>query len=640
MCGILGIINRNRSQVDLALLTNLNQIIEHRGPDDQGAFIDNGIGLAHQRLSIVDLSPTGHQPMVSSDSNFVIVFNGEIYNHFEIREKLKSLGCVFKGGSDTETILEGYRYYGTSIFEMLNGIFALAIYDKKRKKCILARDQYGVKPLYFYKNEDVILFSSEIKGLTQHPKFQSNLDKEAVVNYLSFLWCPGEGTLFDTVKKLEPGFYLEYDLDSNKIEKFQFYQIPFTGKYDCEKNEKELIFELEYKLFESVKRQLMGDVPIGFFLSGGLDSSLIVAMAKQILKDEKLKCFTINSDGFTAEGFVSDLYYSKKLAKELNLDLNIIEAEVDILKDFDKMIWHLDEPQADPAPLHVYNICRAAKNEGIKVLLGGVAGDDLFSGYRRHQALYYERYYSHFPSQFFSMVNGLLAQGNSTNPTLRRVKKLLSNSSKTSLERMAGYFSWIPLDKTYNLLSKSFQSELKNYDPNSYFYQLLEKIPNEKDRLNQMLFWELKTFLPAHNLNYTDKMSMATGVEARVPFLDVELVDFSTKIPPQLKMKGLQTKHILKKVAEKYLPLEIIYRPKSGFGAPVRKWITNDLEEMISERLNPSRINERGIFNSKAVWALIEDNKKGKIDASYTIWSLLAIESWMQQFVDKKKLNN
>jgi asparagine synthase (glutamine-hydrolysing) len=634
MCGIVGIINRNGKMLHESILN----VISHRGPDDFGDFCEKEVYLGHRRLSIVDLSATGHQPMQSFNEKHVIVFNGEIYNHLEIKKDLIEKGYTFNGGSDTETLLNGFIEYGTEILKKLNGIFAFAIYSKDDDSIFIARDHFGVKPIYYYYDGFNLCFSSELKAIIKQKEINKDLDFSALSKYINYLYSPDETTPFKSIKKLEAGHFISYKINSNNFKLNKYYDIPFNGIVSNSGLSK-LTKELDQHLVKAVERQLMSDVPIGFFLSGGLDSSLIAAIAQKLSPDKSIECFTIDygSDKLNNEGFVDDLFYAKLISQKLNFKLNIVKAEIDIVKDFDKMIWHLDEPQADPAPLNVLNICYAAKQKGIKVLLGGTAGDDIFSGYRRHQALNYEKYIDILPKQIWTFFNKISSNLDVSRPLNRRLRKFLNETNKSKLDRMAGYFAWLPYTHNLNLFTKTIQNQL-NYHPSRILLDLLKNIPNETSDLNKMLYWEVKTFLMGHNLNYTDKMSMAVGVEARVPFLDLDLVNFSTTIPVEFKMKGDVTKYILKKVAEKYLPKEIIYRPKSGFGAPIRKWITVDLDDMIKERLAPDVIIARGIFDEKAVWRLINDNKAGKIDASYTIWSLLAIESWMQQFVDGKNL--
>ncbi len=636
MCGIFGVINKEE-KVSRDLVQKACNLIAHRGPDDKDYFTEGRIGFGHRRLSIVDLSEHGRQPMISADGNYVLIFNGEIYNHLEIRHELLGSGYQFKGTCDTETLLYGYIHYGKSILSRLNGIFSFAVYDKIKKEVFIARDQYGIKPLYYYHAGDTFALSSEMKTFTALDQFDKTINYKALVDYINFLWCPGENTPFLKVKKLLPGHSLLFNLDSFSFKTECYYDVPFTGNYAANTSEKELTNTLEAKLFKAVERQLMSDVPLGFFVSGGLDSSLIAAIAQKINGGKKITAFTIDpGKEVKAEGFSYDLDYAVTLSNKLGFDLSIVNSKADILADFDKMIWHLDEPQADPAPLSVYNISKLARQNGIKVLLGGTAGDDIFSGYRRHQALRYNNWINKIPAGLAGVIKTASQQLDSNKPFNRRLKKILKDVGKSQNEVMAGYFSWIPLPINKSLFSNNIAGLIETHQPGDYFSSILDHIPKEKNSLNQLLYMEMKGFLPDHNLNYTDKMSMAAGVEARVPYLDVDLVNFSTTIPPELKMKGTTTKYLLKKVAEKFLPKEIIYRSKAGFGAPVRKWIVSDMDEMIQERLSPARLNNRGIFNSNAVQQLIEDNKSGKVDGSYTVWSLLAIESWMEQFVDGK----
>ena len=623
MCGILGYFGKNEKSFKEKISLD---IISHRGPDYSDSISKENYFLGHTRLSILDLSTNGNQPMICKDGKYGIIFNGEIYNHLDLREReLKNL--EFKSTSDTETLLYGLIEYGVDFINKLNGIFAFSFYNFETKEFIIVRDQFGVKPLYYHLNENEICFSSESKALMSYLP-QVTVNESALKNYLNFLWSPGELTPVHEIKKLLPGHMVTGNSDNLKtIEITQYYQIPFNDAFIENKPEQYFIDALEERLVAAVKRQMLADVPVGFFLSGGLDSSLIVAIARKLYPEKKIECYTINSPDVSKEGFTDDLNYAKKVADYLKVNLTIVEANSDILEFFDKIVYHLDEPQADPAPINVYNICNEAKKHGIKVLLGGTAGDDLFSGYRRHKALRLESVFSSLPLFFRKFLKKAVSGLNKQNPFIRRLSKLFKNIDQPKLERMIGYFDWIDV----NILNGLFLKE-NNFDHHSFFKKLTKVIPEKTSDLNKMLFWELNTFLVDHNLNYTDKLSMATGLEVRVPFLDKELVEFSTKIPVGLKLKGNETKYILKKVAERYLPKEIIYRPKTGFGAPVREWIINDMSPLIEKYLNKEDIEKRNIFNYKKVHELIENNKTGKIDASYTIWSLLAIESWMQQF--------
>jgi len=627
MCGIIGYFGKDVSK--FSQIPRID-IISHRGPDNQDYVQGKNYFLGHTRLSIQDTSELANQPMFSKDNKCVLIFNGEIYNHKELRQEyLNNISFISSG--DTETLLYGLMNYGTDFINKLNGIFAFSFFNINTGDLIISKDHFGVKPLYYHLNDHEIYFSSELKAICSFKKGDLSIDNSALKNYINFLWSPGEKTPLNEFKKLLPGSFIKGNIsDIKNLKTHKYYTIPFDGKYLTNFSEEDLILKLEKQLLKAVDRQMLSDVPLGFFLSGGLDSSILVAMARKLNPNQEINCYTIKSDN--KEGFTDDLFYAKKVAKDLNVNLKIVEAKSDILEYFDKIIYHLDEPQADPAPINVYNICKQARNDGIKVLIGGAAGDDLFSGYRRHQALNFESYIDKTPKILRKFIKKIFKNFNIKNSFFRRANKLLANIEKDKEERMMGYFSWINDEILKNLFV-----EANNYDCNSYFKKLNNFIKNEKSDLNKMLFWELNTFLTDHNLNYTDKLSMATGVEVRVPFLDTELVDFSTKIPPELKLKGKETKYILKKVAEKYLPKEVIYRPKTGFGAPIREWILNDMDFLIKDYLSKESINSRGIFDHKKISTLMEENKKGIIDASYPIWSLLSIESWMRQFYDLNK---
>jgi asparagine synthase (glutamine-hydrolysing) len=637
MCGIIGAIGNSDSFKNSSAL----KLISHRGPDSFGSYFQNNVFLGHTRLSIQDLSENGNQPMYSADERYVIIFNGEIYNHQEIRAELLD-EFEFKSSGDTETVLYGYIKYGIHILEKLNGIFAFAIYDTKLNDIIIVRDQFGVKPLYYYLDKEVFLFGSEIKSFLPY-KINKEISAQSLYNYLTFLWSPGSATPFKGVKKMLPGSFLKFNVSvMNDMNPIHYFELPKSPLIIEDHSEEFYINKLEQYLLNAVKRQMLSDVPIGFFLSGGLDSSLLVAMARKLNPNLEMKCFTIDVDQNSGEmeGFTDDLSYAKKVANYLKVELKVVKADIDIVNMFDKMIWHLDEPQADAAPLNVLKIASLARDNNIKVLIGGAAGDDLFSGYRRHQALNYEKFFQVIPLFVRRLIRYFANKLTSNVPLFRRIRKLTSNIDLTSLRRQLGYFAWLPEKTVNSLFSEEWKKKVKDYDPFNYFISLQKDLPNEINDLDRMLYWELKTFLVDHNLNYTDKLGMAVGVEARVPYLDLDLVAFSRTIPASLKMKGKETKYILKKVAERYLPNEVIYRPKTGFGAPVRKWITNDLQEIINERLSPEKLRERGIFDAEKVWQLINDNKNGKIDASYSIWTLLAIESWFVQFVDEKIVIN
>lgn len=632
MCGILGYVKRGLPESGWEQAFSS---IRHRGPDSNGSYADDDVILGTQRLKIQDLSAMGDQPMYDSSKRYCIVFNGEIYNHHELRNQLLRQGYSFQSHSDTETVLNTFLAYGAGMLNKLNGIFAFVIYDKERKILFGARDPMGVKPFYYFKKNTQFAFGSELKSLIFLPEFDTTIHYSALANYMNFLWSPGEVTPFRYVNKLLPGHYFKYELnvpESLQIE--SYYDIPFNGAREFY-NDNVWIETIDRRLETSVKGQLLSDVPVGCFLSGGIDSSVIVAQARKHYNGE-LHCFTIKgpNDG-QHEGFRDDLTYARQAARHLGVTLHEVDGSVQVLDMFDKMVWHLDEPQGDIAPIYVYKVSETAASMGVHVLLSGAGGDDVFTGYRRHQALSYDRYLSLTPPFVFPLLSRYLQGRDPNNPTIRRLSKFLKRNNASAYERLVGYFEWFPIEENYHLFHKDIAESLHAYTPESYLNTLLEKIEQEDSLLNKMLYLDLKTFLVDHNLNYTDKMGMAASVEIRVPYLDIPLVNTSVKLPTDLKLRNTQTKYILRKIGEKYLPGSIINRPKTGFGGPVRKWINTDLANMVDDRLSPYALSKYGIFDPTSMQKLIRDTRAGRIDGAYTLLTAMAIQSWMEQFYNK-----
>jgi len=629
MCGIIGfsgLINHNY------LKDGLKEIL-HRGPDDSGVFSSEaGIGLGHSRLSIIDQSSRGHQPMISNDENIVIIFNGEIYNFKELRSDLKKQGFIFNSETDTEVLINLYLSEGEDMLLKLNGIFAFAIYDFRSKNLFIARDAMGVKPLYYSENPNSLIFSSEIKGLLKLTSVKQNIDAESINRYLSFLWCPGDGTPLESVKKLLPGEAIIVN-NGSIIKKWQWFKLPIANS---NKNIQKIqaISGVTGHLRRAVHRQMIADVPLGSFLSGGLDSSAIVAFAKEI--NPNLRCFSIETAGQQDSGFIDDLPYAKKVADHLNVTLDIITVDShQMANDLEYMVRQLDEPLADPAALNVFYISKLARSQGIKVLLSGAGGDDLFTGYRRHYALHLERYWSWLSQNTRDKISVISSSLGTNNYVGRRMAKMFNGAMLDKRERLINYFRWSDDLLLNSLYSEDFRQSLLDSKSNQVMEDFLEPEFSHSSSLDQMLALEQRFFLPDHNLNYTDKMSMAVGVEVRVPFLDLDLVSFASKIPDKYKQKGRSGKWVLKKAMEPYLPKDIIYRSKTGFGAPLRRWMKLDLKEISGDLLSFDSINNRGFFSAKKVHKLILDNSYGKVDASYTLFSLLCLEIWCRAYLDK-----
>jgi asparagine synthase (glutamine-hydrolysing) len=630
MCGIVGF----SGGLGKASLVAAAAALNHRGPDDMGIFYNQArqVGLGHTRLSIIDLSPLGHQPMLSDDESVALVFNGEVYNFKTLRSELEKKGYAFKGSSDTEVVLNMYLEYGIECLSQLNGIFSLAVYDSRSDDIFIARDGMGVKPVYYFSNGELVSFSSEIKSLRELVPEGLKLDYEALQRYMTFLWCPGDGTPATSIKKVLPGEVLTVKAGRivNKVIWFRLPQTKVSKKITVASD---AVMQVRQGLSKAVERQMVADVPVGAFLSGGLDSSAIVALASQSAPD--LKCFTIEPIGGSDDDVVEDLPYAVKVAKHLGVGLEIVKIDSsNLANDLMEMVWQLDEPLADPAALNVLYISRLARERGIKVLLSGSGGDDLFTGYRRHLALRYEGLWSWLPTAARQGLESFSLSLNQNKTLGRRLSRLFNNAGGCGDERLSAYFTWVRRGDLDPLFSPEMRNAVKSIRPEQPMLDFLARVDVGVSQIDRMLTLEQRFFLADHNLNYTDKMSMAAGVEVRVPFLDLDLVELAASIPDQFKQKGRIGKWVLKKAMEPYLPHDVIYRPKTGFGAPLRRWIRHDLRHLVSDVLSVQNIQSRGLFNADSVHKLIADNDSGRRDAAYTIFSLLCIEIWCRKFID------
>ncbi len=634
MCGILGFSGKCAPG---ALSTGLNAIA-HRGPDDSGVFVDVAarIGLGHARLSIVDLSSLGHQPMVSADRTVALVFNGEIYNFRELRADLEAQGVSFQGHSDTEVLLKLYLAEGEAMLSRLNGIFAFAVWDSRQQALLISRDAVGVKPIYYAALNGCFAFASEIKALLQLVPEARELDVAALHRYLSFLWCPGEGTPLKAVRKLLPGEAMV--VRAGRIERrWLWYQLPAFRGIAADLDKKAALVGTVFHLRQAVQRQMVADVPVGAFLSGGLDSSAVVAFAREQKPD--IHCFTIEAVGGQEEGQIDDLPYARKVAQHLGVPLEVVQIDAGrMADDLVRMVAQLDEPLADPAPLNVLYISQLARDQGIKVLLSGAGGDDLFAGYRRHWALQAESYWRWLPHDLRRRLAQVSVQTKPRRVWARRLGKIFNGAALVGDERLVEYFRWAREADLMALYTPETRRTLGGELAATPMLDFLDPLPDSVAPLERMLMLEQRFFLTDHNLIYTDKMSMAAGVEVRVPFLDLDLVDFAARIPLGLKQRGSEGKWVLKKAMEPYLPHEVIYRPKSGFGAPLRRWMRHDLRQLLGDLLSVNSLNRRGLFDPAAVQQLIAANDAGKVDASYTLLSLLCIEIWCRTYLDRNEM--
>jgi len=630
MCGIAGF----QGSFNCELLAQMANAIAHRGPDDFGEWhsSESGVGLTHRRLAIIDLSPLGHQPMLDPSGRLVIVFNGEIYNFRELRRDLEEAGHRLRSHSDTEVLLTLYLTQGEAMLTLLNGIFAFAIYDHADQTLFLACDSMGIKPLYFNEGCNGFVFASELKALMACDGVAKSLDVSALFRYLGYLWCPGGATPFDRVFRVGPGEALRVK-DRRIIRRWRWAHSTWAGA-QLNLDAGEAIRRVRESVRIAVHRQMIADVQVGAFLSGGLDSSAVVAMAREV--SPQIECFTIDTGSVRDSGVADDLPYARRVAKHLGVPLHEIQVDsVRMAADLERMVLQLDEPLADPAPLNVLYISQLARQHNVKVLLSGAGGDDLFTGYRRHRALMLESYWAWLPRGARHGLRTAFSHLGQRGALGRRLTKAFAHADWSPDRRLAGYFMWADPARVLGLFASDHRVALANEAMTAPLENYLDTLPPTLSPIQRMLALEQRFFLTDHNLLYTDKMSMAVGVEVRVPFLDNDLVALANALPPGLKQRGAEGKWVLKKAMEPYLPREVIYRPKTGFGAPLRHWLRYELREWVSDMLSAESLRRRGLFDPAAVATLVADDQAGRVDAAYTILGLVCIEVWCRAFLDK-----
>lgn len=627
MCGIAGFIGfpENRQYARQA-----NKIQKHRGPDSQAVWSNEFLSLAHQRLSIIDLSNRSDQPLVKNE--YVIVYNGEVYNYKALREKYLS-NVNFKTDSDTEVVLEMYKFYREKALDYFIGMFSFVIYNQNENRIFGARDHFGIKPFYFYKKGKKFSFASELKTLAKLLPHNKKINNKALISSLNYLWIPGNESIFEEFNKLPPAHYFNLDINTSEIELNKYWNLPTTVH---KKTEKETIEDLALEFEESIERHMVADVPVSAFLSGGLDSSLISVAANKI--NDNLSTYTIGTseEDKKIENMPEDEKYAKYLAELHGFDHNEIVINSDIVTMLPKMVKTLDEPIGDPAALNTYLICKAARDKGVKVLLSGMGADEIFCGYRRQKALLLSKKYKKIPNvariPIKNIVNILPVKLFGYGLRLVRwSKKFISFAEMPDEEayRMSySYYNKTELTKLFKVNSDQVLESV---------YQDHKALFNsnyDNDIVNKMCYTDINMFMNGLNLTYTDRSSMAASVEVRVPFIDKKLITLGMSISGKLKFKNKESKYILKKIAEKILPNKIIYRPKASFGAPIRSWISGDLKVMVDKCLSREQIEKRGIFNYNFIKKIIDDDRKGYVDNAYRIYQLLTLELWFREYVD------
>jgi len=623
MCGIVAISSPRGCTFRVASVLDT---ICHRGPDDVGVFVseEGDCHLGHVRLSIIDLSPAGHQPMFDTSGRYVISYNGEVYNFFDLKRELEDAhdGIQWRSTSDTEVIIEGFAREGPSFFSKLNGIFALALYDKQERLLYVLRDPIGIKPLLFTEQKGALFFCSELKGLICVPGLKRTLRQQSLAEQLAFMYVPEPHTLFEEFLKVEPGALHTYRegrlISSIRLFDHLYKRIPFSSEKD--------VIEAFYDAFcSSVRRQLISDVPVSLMLSGGLDSSAVayeIDKAGGDIRDAYTISFSQEDRNYDQQS--DDLHFARIMAERLGLNLRTIPAKADFASLLPELSRFMEDGFTDPAAINTYLICQSARKEGVKVMLTGQGADEFLGGYRRYLA---EGLIAKLPTglRVFSRYLERLLPGNlpgRLNATNRRLKRLLALAGREKHERLVGMYIWNKPSR----IAKLFQNGLV-HKLGGELVSLFEAL-SEKDIRDAMMQVDHKYDLMSLNLTYTDRMSMAVGVEARVPFLDFELVRVMNSIPAKTKLKHGMLKYVLKKAMEPYLPREIVHREKAGFALPIRSWMRHDTE-MTRHYFNPGRIKQQGIFNQDALKEMSEEQWTGKIDHSNTLFSMLCIQIWL-----------
>lgn len=635
MCGIAGL----AGNCDLHVVKAMASAQQHRGPDDAGAvvFEEERVALAHRRLSILDLSSAGHQPMSNKSGTLWITFNGEIYNYRELRRELIGLGVTFTSQTDTEVLLAAYEIWGEECLKRLNGMFAFAIYDRRQRKIFAARDRVGIKPLYYFCDNRCFVFASEVKALFASPAVPREPDYYALRTPARFQISPYTG--FKNIFKLPAGHMLTYARGKLTIRE---YWKPVVAE-QTQISDKELVDRLDALLNKAVQSQMVADVPVGLFLSGGLDSSIIAALMRRYTTQD-VHAFTIRfADADQRfEQMPDDSRYARQVAKRLGLVYHEFEIEPNIEQLLPKLVWHLDEPLSDPAAINTYLIAKAARDRSIFVLLNGMGGDEIFGGYRKQLACLRATTYGRLVPEPIRRVveSGMRHLPVATRTrglrTVRWAKRFFSFASLGEFERyLASDSSLSPTQ-----FEKVFKGDVRYRD--SYFYKAQQSIFIHTDAsyLTKMCLNDTNVFLPEHNLMYSDKATMAAGVESRPPLTDHEIIEFMFGLPPRSRIRRGQQKFLLKKVAERYLPRAVVHRPKAAFGSPLRAWIRGPLAEMVQDLLGRPDMQTAELYDWRSVQEIIARDKAGIEDNALVIWTLLTTELWHRAYFSRESALN
>lgn len=620
MCGIAGIFQLNRTPAPPRVLEQMLQSILHRGPDEDGRLVDAELVMGMRRLSIIDLAD-GHQPISDESGRYSVVFNGEIYNYRELREQLLARGHRLKTHSDTEVIVHLFEERGPECLEDLRGMFAFAVWDNQDRSLFLARDRLGIKPLYTTQVGDAFIFASEIKALLTHPGVSATLDLQALTEYLSLKYVPSPRTLFAGIRSLPPGHCVQ--LREGHVESKRYWNVSFSKPDQCQ-TESEYVAEALQLLRESVRLRLRSDVPFGAFLSGGLDSSTIVAlMAEQMT--EPVKTFSV---GFGDSNQADELPFAQNVADRFGCEHHTLRITgADFLKHAEDVLWHLDQPIADQATVATFMVAKLARQH-VKMVLTGEGGDELFAGYARYVGERYSPWLTWLPSSAGHLARRLLRQA----PGLRRGK--IAFNALTRRDEATRFANWFPMfsDDVKSCLLADTMQDFRQGAHDVFAAHLADC--DAKASLDRMLYVDSKLWLPDYLLLRGDKLTMANSLEARLPLLDHKFVEFAARLPVNYKLRGKTRKYLLKQVAAELLPPEIIHRKKQGFPIPIDQWLRHEARSLMHDNLSRETLERRGLFNPAFVERLMQQHESGFADHSTELWGLISLEMWTRRFCD------
>ena len=631
MCGIAGLFNLDGTPADAQLLAAMTATLRHRGPDDEGCITDGAVGLGNRRLSIIDLEG-GHQPMANEAGTVWVVYNGEIYNFRELRRTLEARGHRFRTASDTEVLIRVYEEFGPAGIERLRGMFTFALWDASERCLLLARDQVGIKPLYYHIDGQHLLFASEIRALLADRRVRPRLSLPAMDRFLSFSYVPGDDTIFEGIRRLPPGHLML--CKNGHVEVRAYWRLDPEPTLDAD--EPRLVDELRRHLEAAVERHLVADVPVGVFLSGGLDSSAIVGLAAALGRRD-IPTFSVGFHG--APDYFDESADAQHVARHFGMEHHRLAVRPDIAELLPEVVRSLEEPLADPSTFLTYLICRAAR-EHVKVALTGIGGDELFGGYRRYVGAQLVDGLRRFPGP---VANGVLRRGvDLLRPTddtrlgyhLTTARRLLDAARTPHPDAYIGMLTLFTPEMKDRLYASETHAAVADNDPAAPFRAHFAR-PRTADLLARLSYVDLLTFLPDNLLLFSDKTSMASSLELRVPLLDLDLVEFAARLPGALRVRRFETKYLLRKAIGALLPPSVLAKPKQGFTAPVGRWIRGELAGYAEELLSAEALEQRGIWNHEYVAALLAEHRAGRREWGHQLFGLMVFELWCRTFLDQ-----